>query len=182
MDIGKRVKQARMNKGFTQQDLADKCGFTKSLMSKIENGQTASAVATLSNIAKYLDVPLSWMLGESSQKQLTIQHQANRVAKIGGNEIGYMFETLAKRSPFSRIEPVVVTVLPDADRSEPFTHSEDEFIYILEGSIDLWYDGETHRLTVGDSAYFDGNNPHIFLAVNGEEAKVLSIFVQAYSA
>jgi uncharacterized cupin superfamily protein len=95
--------------------------------------------------------------------------------------IGYMYEMLANRSPFSRIEPTVVTVLPDSDTREPFTHLEDEFIYVLSGTIDLWYDGETYRLTEGDSAYFEGEKPHIFLPVTEEEAKVLTIFVQSYS-
>lgn len=179
--IGKRIKEARLNKAFTQQELADRCGLTKSLISKIENGQTASAVATLSKIAHHLETPLSWFLEENGEKKLTLLPAKNRTSKIGNQEIGYMYETLANRSQFSKIEPVVVSVLPDSSEEGPFTHPEDEFIYILSGSINLSYDGESHFLEEGDSAYFDGTIPHVFLPVNNKEAKVLTIFIQSSS-
>lgn len=92
-----------------------------------------------------------------------------------------MYEALAKRPQFSKVEPVIVTVLPEAELVEPFTHSEDEFIYILSGAINLYYDGELYFLKEGDSAYFEGNVPHIFLSSENKEAKVLSLFIQSDS-
>ncbi|MEN1968365.1 helix-turn-helix domain-containing protein [Lentibacillus sp. N15] len=178
--IGKRIKQARLNKGLTQQQLADMCGFTKGLISQIENGKTSSAVATLSKIAKKLEVPLSWMLEDSPQNKLTILPRANRIPSIGDQKMGYAFEMLANRSPYSKIEPLLVSVHPDEPPKSTFTHDEDEFIYVINGSIDLWYDGQTHRIGEGDSAYFEGSTPHVFLPVNKTEAKVLSIYVQSY--
>ncbi|MFP7159125.1 XRE family transcriptional regulator [Priestia aryabhattai] len=176
--IGKRIRQARLNKKFTQQDLADRCGFTKSLLSKIENGQTASAVATLSKIADNLETPLSWFLEENEQQNLTLLPSNNRTQKIGNKEMGYMYERLANRSRFSKIEPVLVTVPPDSEGIDPYTHSEEEFIFILSGAINLWYDGESHLLKEGDSAYFNGSMPHIFKPVSDQEAKVLTVFIE----
>lgn len=163
--IGKRVKQARLNKQMTQQDLAEKCGLTKSLISKIENGQTASAVATLLKISNQLDIPLSWVLEENESKNLVLSPSQSRTTKVGNKEMGYLYETLANRSPFSKIDPVVVTVLEDSAKEGPYTHLEDEFIYILKGSIYLSYDGEKYLLHEGDSAYFAGTIPHVFLPV-----------------
>ncbi|MED1606077.1 helix-turn-helix domain-containing protein [Cytobacillus kochii] len=177
--IGKRVKQARLNKQMTQQDLAEKCGLTKSLISKIENGQTASAVATLLKISNQLDIPLSWVLEENESKNLVLSPSQSRTTKVGNKEMGYLYETLANRSPFSKIDPVVVTVLEDSAKEGPYTHLEDEFIYILKGSIYLSYDGEKYLLHEGDSAYFAGTIPHVFLPVEKKEAKVLTIFIQA---
>ena len=177
--IGKRIKQARLNKGFTQQELAERCGFTNSLLSKIENGQTASAVATLSKIANHLETPLSWLLEGDEHHNLILLPKDRRAPKIGGKEMGYMYERLANRSRFSKIEPVLVTVPSNNGSTEPFTHSEEEFIYILSGAIQLSYNGELHLLKEGDSAYFNGLLPHIFLPASDKEAKVLSIFIQS---
>ncbi|WP_047154011.1 helix-turn-helix domain-containing protein [Aneurinibacillus tyrosinisolvens] len=176
--IGKRIRQARLNKGLTQQELSDKCGFTKSLLSKIENGQTASAVATLSKIANNLGTPLSWFLEEDSQQNLVLSLSKSRTSQIGSKEIGYLYERLANRSQFSKVEPTLVTVPPDSNVKDPFTHSEDEFIYILNGSIYLQYDNESYFLEAGDSAYFNGSIPHIFLPTGDQEAKILTIFIQ----
>lgn len=180
-EIGKRIRKARLGKGFTQQELADRCGFTKSLLSKIENGQTASAVATLSKIAEHLDTPLAWFLEENRDEHLVLSPLSKRTMKMGSKEMGYLYEILANRSRFSKIEPVLVTVPPDMTVTEPFTHPEEEFIYIVNGTIILFYDGERHVMGEGDTAYFSGMKPHIFLPFNEQEAKVLSIFIQPSS-
>lgn len=177
-EIGKRIRKARLSQGLTQQELADRCGFTKSLLSKIENGQTASAVATLSKIADHLKTPLAWFLEENRDEYLVVSSHQKRNQKIGNKEMGYLYETLANRSRFSKIEPVLVTVPPDMSVTEPFTHPEEEFIYIVSGTIILYYDGERHLLEEGDTAYFSGIKPHIFLPHGEQEAKVLSIFIQ----
>ncbi len=176
--IGKRIRKARLSQGFTQQELADRCGFTKSLLSKIENGQTASAVATLSKIADHLKTPLAWFLEEDRDEHLVLSPHRQRTSKLGSKEMGYLYETLANRSRFSKIEPVLVTVPVDMPATEPFTHPEEEFIYIVSGTIVLYYDGEKHVLEEGDTAYFAGSKPHIFLPYGNEEAKVLSVFIQ----
>jgi len=177
-EIGKRIRKARLSQGFTQQELADRCGFTKSLLSKIENGQTASAVATLSKIAEHLKTPLAWFLEENREDHLVLSPQAKRTSKMGSKEMGYLYEILANRSRFSKIEPVLVTVPPDMTMTDPFTHPEEEFIYVISGTIILYYDGERHVMEEGDTAYFSGLKPHIFLPFNHQEAKVLSIFIQ----
>ena len=112
--------------------MADKCGLTKSLISKIENGQTASAIATLSKITSELDIPLSWVLGEDESENLIISPSKRRTAKFGNKEMGYLYETLANRSHFSKIEPVIATVLPDSSEEGPYTHLEDEFILVYQ--------------------------------------------------
>lgn len=139
-------------------------------------------MATLSKIAQQLNAPLSWFLEADSQNKLSIVKNSEKTIKVGDKEIGYTYESLANRPHFSNIKPVIVTVLPESELVEPFTHVEDEFIYILSGTINLYYDGELHYLKQGDSAYFEGNVPHIFLSTDSKsEAKVLTIFIQPTS-
>lgn len=176
-ETGKKIKELRRKKNMTQQELAEKCGFTNSLLSKIENGQTGSAVATLSKIAAVLGVSLAWLLQEDSNHPLVIMKKEARQAVSAGEEKGYLYEPLAIQSTSSMIEPVIVSVLPQNKELKPYTHSEDEFILVLSGEINLKFDGKDQYLKEGDSAYFNGRTPHVFLPVNNNEAKVLSIFV-----
>ncbi len=177
--IGKRIKQARLNKQLTQEGLAQLSGYTKSFISKIEHGHTAAALATLSKIADCLDVPMSWLLDDESQhKDISIVKASERKIKSGGGQIGYLYETLANRSRFSKIEPVVVTVCKEATQVKPFTHHESEFIYVLKGSIHLSYGDTIYPMAEGDSAYFAGQKAHVFLPVSDDEAQVLTIYIQ----
>ncbi len=161
--------------------MADECQISKSMLSKIENGQTASAVATLSKISEALDVPLSWLLDEKTEEDLVLQKKADRKSRLGdeNDNLGYSYELLANRSYYSGIEPTIVHVTPkDSNRrKEGYTHSQDEFIFILEGSIILFYDGKEYVMDKGDSAYFQGHKPHLFVPVDNEEARVLTLFI-----
>ncbi|HLR67638.1 helix-turn-helix domain-containing protein [Virgibacillus alimentarius] len=173
------MKQVRLRKKKTQQQVADQCGISKSLLSKIENGQTSSAVATLSKISDALDIQLSWVLDDNPETDIMILPQSKRQISLGNENMGYTYELLANRSKFSSIEPTIVHVTPkDTNlRHDPYTHSQDEFIYILEGSIYLHYDGQKHYMETGDTAYFKGTNTHLFIPVDNQGAKVLTIFV-----
>ncbi|GGH75339.1 transcriptional regulator [Compostibacillus humi] len=168
-----------MRQKKTQQQIADECGISKSLLSKIENGQTASAIATLSKISEALGVSLSWILDDKTEEDLVLQKRSNRKARVGDAHMGYSYELLANRSHYSGIEPTIVHVTPKKLnlRKEAYTHSQDEFIYILEGSIYLLYDNENYYMEKGDSAYFKGSKPHLFVPVGDEEAQVLTCFI-----
>jgi transcriptional regulator with XRE-family HTH domain len=177
--IGQKMKEARLAQKKTQQQVADACGLSKSMLSKIENGQTSAAVATLSKISEQLGVPLSWVLDDHPETDLVIQPKAERKIKMGNENMGYTYELLANRSKFSSVEPTIVHVTPkDANlRREPYTHAQDEFIYILEGAICLYYDGEEHYMEKGDTSYFKGTNPHLFIPVDNAGAEVLTVFI-----
>ncbi|MHA6251489.1 helix-turn-helix domain-containing protein [Oceanobacillus sp. CAU 1775] len=173
------MKQIRLRKKLTQQQVADQCQISKSMLSKIENGQTASAVATLSKISEVLEVPLSWVLDEKTDEDLVLQKKAQRQSRLGDDNMGYSYELLANRSFYSGVEPTIVHVTPkdSNQRKEGYTHSQDEFIFILEGTIILFYDGKEYRMERGDSAYFQGHKPHLFMPVDNTEAKVLTLFI-----
>src|SRR5690625_1011918 len=102
--MGIKIKQLRLRQQKTQQEIADECGISKSLLSKIENGQTYSAIATLSKISKELDVPLAWLLEDTPEQSLVIQTKNERSSKVGGVHMGYSYELLVHRYKYSRSE------------------------------------------------------------------------------
>lgn len=178
--IGQKIRETRLRQKKTQQQIANVCGISKSLLSKIENGLTSSAVATLSKISQALDIPLSWVIDDRPETDIVLLPSNQREYVVGDVEMGYSFELLANRSKFSQIEPTIVHVTPkDANtRLDPYTHSQDEFIYILEGEILLFYDGEEHHMKEEDSAYFKGTKPHLFVPVDNRGARILTIFIE----
>ena len=57
--LGARIKELRLKKHLTQNELAIMCNFEKASMSRIESGQSNVTVFTLKKISKALDVPLT---------------------------------------------------------------------------------------------------------------------------
>lgn len=60
--IGKNVKRMREDKGILQQDLAAKCNFEESTMSRIEAGGSNFTIGTLNKIANALDISVRELL------------------------------------------------------------------------------------------------------------------------
>ena len=57
--VGKQIQILRELKGISQQDLAAKCNFEKSNMSRLESGRVNHTLSTLEKVAKALEVSLA---------------------------------------------------------------------------------------------------------------------------
>jgi transcriptional regulator with XRE-family HTH domain len=56
--MGERIKDIRMKKKMTQNDLAIDCQFEKASMSRLESGRSNPTVRTLQRVCKALDVDI----------------------------------------------------------------------------------------------------------------------------
>lgn len=75
MEQGERIKQARLAKGLTQQELGDLIGVQKSAIAKYENGKVVNIKRdTLNKLSRALDVGLYKLVGieETSEKSANL--------------------------------------------------------------------------------------------------------------
>ncbi|MBY5229323.1 hypothetical protein ABH61_10840 [Bacillus paranthracis] len=77
---GNRVKELRMEKKLTQQDLADKIGVSKSALSQIENNKTTPSRDTVSALSRVLEVTSDYILGLSEYRELD-QEESSEIRK-----------------------------------------------------------------------------------------------------
>jgi transcriptional regulator with XRE-family HTH domain len=59
INVGKQIQKLRESKGISQQDLAAKCNFEKSNMSRLEAGRVNPTLSTLGKVANALEVTLA---------------------------------------------------------------------------------------------------------------------------
>lgn len=101
--LGKRIKELRQQKGFTQEDLAEVCGVHPSLIGPIESGKKFPRAETLNKLAKALEVPIYqlWMVEpEVKPKQRAIQELVdllNRCPEKDAEFLLYIGKELIKR-------------------------------------------------------------------------------------
>lgn len=178
LEVGVKIKQMRKKNKMSQDDLATQINLTKSHISKIENGKATPSLVTLSKIAEIFDVPMAWFVIQDQFDGISIVSKKERNETVETNELGYQYELLANKSYMSNINPSIVTVHNGAENLAPYTHDNDEFIYVISGSIVLKYDHKFYHLEEGDSAYFSGKKEHIFINNSTENSKVLTIYVE----
>ena len=73
------------------------------------------------------------------------------------------------------MEPFLLSFDPKVAQGVPITHDGQEFVYVVEGAVELFYDGRCYRLEQGDSAYLDSSRPHTFHGLGASIARMLAV-------
>lgn len=171
MELGKRIKKLRRQQGRTLQEIADVCGFTKSLLSKIESDKTSPPVATLAKIAKALGISLSALV-ETAEQSGTVfipasKSQFDGKGKKGAvpegfatTDMGYSFFTFASERLEKKIQPFLFVAEKGKIKGGGLSHEGEEFVYVLEGTMKYQVGSIEYTLGPGDSLYFDAIEEH----------------------
>lgn len=180
--ITKRLKEIRLNKKLTLENLAKITGFTKGYLSQIENASQPPPIYTLSRISNALGVDVTELfnktpVGEPYQEITISRRNHYKQHNRESTPYGYIFEDLAPLKKGKNMEPFFVTVGFDRkiDIQKDFRHDGEEFIFVLEGTLKLFFKGHSYVLEEGDCAYFDADKPHSGMSLGDKEAKLLIV-------
>ncbi len=176
-DIGKKLKEVRSLQGMTLEDLAEKSGFTKGYLSKVENSGKAPPVSTLIKIVKILNVTLSEILGETESKSLIClvkKKQRQHLAR-DGSIFGYSYQTLAHTFNDKQMEPYILSIPPKPKETPLFQHEGEEMLFVLEGTMKFFHGEKEFLVEEGDCIYFDSSIPHFGICHGDKEVKCLMV-------
>ncbi len=178
MNIGARIRKLRRRQERTLQSVADSCGFTRSLLSKIENGRSVPPVATLTRIAAALGASTSALLDGAGQVG-TVHTPAGELRKRPPvrTDKGYSFFTFAAGRTDKLMQPFLFEVRKGQVRRHKLSHVGEEFIYVLEGELKYRVGSTEYRLGPGDSLYFDAESEHEVTPVS-RRARYLAVFTE----
>ena len=162
--LGGTIRELRQKDHLTIADVAAQAGISRGMLSKIENGQAATSLDTLSRIAKALGVSLAHLFRyydvPSGGAQLVKSGEGMEVVRRGTRR-GHTYHLLAyDQGPQKTFEPFLITMDDASEVFPTFEHPGTEFIYMLEGRIEYRHGLHTYVLAPGDSLTFRGSVPH----------------------
>ena len=73
MEIGKKIKDLRIQKNLTQEELADRCELSKGFISQLERDLTSPSIATLIDILQCLGTDLKHFFNDSDDDQISFK-------------------------------------------------------------------------------------------------------------
>ncbi len=159
INVGQRLRELRMDKGFSLRALASQSQLNVNTLSLIENGKTSPSVSTLQQLAQTLGVPITSFFETVSPKQRTV-YQKNQQHPIIPLPHGTL-EDLGAGIAYRMAEPLLVTLEPGADSGpDPIVHTGCEFVYCLAGHLTYKVNDQTYILEPGDSLLFEAHQPH----------------------
>jgi transcriptional regulator with XRE-family HTH domain len=176
IDLGKRVKQLRLDAFLTLRGLSSRSGVSTSTLSKIENDQLSPTYDTLLKLAAGLGVNLAGLLSdEKSPPPRGRRSLTNRgEGKVYVNE-NYDYEVLCTELQAKLMQPIRARLRSSSPKQfgPLITHEGEELVFVLSGEVELHTEFyEPLTLHPGDCVYYDSAMGHALLSVGANEAEV----------
>jgi transcriptional regulator with XRE-family HTH domain len=177
--VGERIKALREAQDMTLDQVAKLAGIEAARLKAYEDGTAVPAIGAVIQLSRVLGSKTEGLLhgGGSVSEHLTICRAGDSLGgEVGGTEQSYTYLSLTRPGTAGhRMEPFLLSFDPAAPEPVPISHDGQEFVYILDGAVELSYDGHTYRLAQGDSAYLDANKLHAFHGLGDHPAKMLAV-------
>ncbi|MDR1765704.1 MAG: cupin domain-containing protein [Lachnospiraceae bacterium] len=165
MDIGAKIKELRVLKGLTQEELADRAELSKGFISQVERDLTSPSIATLTDILQCLGTTLGAFFNDAPEEQIVFT-KADYFEKHDGelkNDIRWIIPNAQKNG----MEPIILTLEAGGSTYPDTPHEGEEFGYVLSGAVQVHIGGNAHRAKKGESFYFVSDKQHYITSARG---------------
>jgi transcriptional regulator with XRE-family HTH domain len=171
--FGARLRELRLKRGWTLEELACRSHLSKAFLSRLESGGRQASIAAALTLSRIFDVSLASLFESPQETQpCVIVRGADAVQK---NINGLKYTPLSKAGRFFNLQPIKVTVPVSRRGDEHYRHDGEEWIYVISGALTLSLAGKIYDLKPGDAAHFDSQLPHRLMAKGKKDAKVLLV-------
>lgn len=186
MQIGDKLRQRRELQGLTTIELAKKCDLSEARIMAMEQGFSMPTISVLLRIARELGVDVGFFFQDApSRRPVEIVRQADRIKVAQEKKEGiaeglyYDYEALTINFPGAAMRPFHVEIdTGDNSQLEAARHRGQEFIFVLDGEVEWRSEEESHRLSTGDSIYFNSEIPHKIIGLGSKKPKVLAVIYE----
>jgi DNA-binding transcriptional MerR regulator len=167
--VGEQLARCRRQLGMTLTAVSERTGLSPSFLSSLEQGQANPSVATVQKLAHLYQTNVLSLFGYKDDVRRLVRPSDRKVLAPSR---GVHMELLAFGDRL--MEPHIFRVAPGAGSGGSYDHQGEEFLYMLDGTIEIWLDEvERYVLTPGDSLYFESALSHRWRNVGKKEATIL---------
>jgi len=160
--FGVNLKQHRLAKGWTLEDLAGRSGLSVPFLSRLESGDRQASIAAVLTLSAIFGVSLESMFETRIEMEPCLI--VRRAEAAPRDAAGLRYVALSQAGRHFNLRPIKVTVSLDRAGREHYRHDGEEWIYVLSGKLTLSLAGRTYDLDAGDAVHFDSRFPHRIIA------------------
>jgi quercetin dioxygenase-like cupin family protein len=171
--VGKRIKKARIQKKMPFDRLANETGFSVEYLKNIESGKEIPPVGALLQISRALELDSGYLLREQEA------NLKSRVKAFTKRTENYAYTTLTPGAENKHLKAFKVSVEPLQDhKGVGYQHEGEEFVYVLQGEMEIIVGDHVNRLKSGDSLHFNSGIRHRMRNVSDVNADMLVVIYQ----
>jgi transcriptional regulator with XRE-family HTH domain len=180
--IAGKLTLVRESRKLSQDQLAERAGLKAEMITEIESGALIPSLAPLIRIARALGVRLGTFLDDQENMGPVVVRagEKRKVMRVSDkNHPGHSdldFFSLAANKAGRHMEPFLIDIHPSsAQEVKMSAHEGEEFIFVFSGEVEVTYGTETHRLSAGDSIYYDSILAHSVHCAGDRQAQILAV-------
>lgn len=177
--IGERIKRLRLKKSMGLVELGRHTGLSASFLSQLETGRVVPTLRNLARIAMVFSKDLSYFFETEPHTLFRVHKKKERVRlpQTGVDDPTYYFESLGYMVPDRTLDPYFAEFIPLKKGTEVRAHVHPgfEFLYVIEGELEIKHGDKLHVLEPGDSVYFDSSTPHAYYCAGKSPASVIIV-------
>lgn len=170
-NLGPKLRRLRLRRGLGIVEAAGRAKISAGFLSAVERARANASVATLQRLARAYGTTVIELFGKPRDTGRIVHARDRRVLQTPS---GVRMELLS--SGATMLESMLFRVAPGAGSDGSYSHQGEEFIFMLQGTLEVWLDElECHVLEAGDSFWFESMLGHRWFNPSDAEAVLLWI-------
>ena len=166
-----KVRELRIAKNLTQEELADRSELSKGFISQLERDLTSPSIATLVDILQCLGTNLNEFFSDDEEEQVVFGDEDYFEKK--DTDLKNTIEWIIPNAQRNMMEPIRLTLAPGGATYPDLPHEGEEFGYVLQGSVKIHVGNKVYKAKKGESFYFTPHAKHYIEASSSSGARLI---------
>ncbi len=179
MQIGKKIKNLRLKKGLTQEELGERTDLSKGYISQLERDLSSPSIETFFNILEVLGCSPKQFFDEEEQVQKVV-YDENEKTFFVDEEKGYEIQWLVPESNEKEMEPIYLTFEKNGMFKEFEPSLSETFAYVLSGRVMVKLGNRTYVAKKGESIYYDASQKHQIINDFDGKSELILVVTESY--
>lgn len=173
-DVGRNLRKLRQDMGISLDKASSMTGVSKAMLGQIERGESSPTISTLWKISTGFKISFTSLLGENSEEcEVVKKEDIEPIIEEDGDMRLY---SLFPFEPQSRFELFLIELYPNCEHiSATHDNVQEEYVLVIDGSVEMRINGKDYKLEKGHSIKFDGTYSHTYKNMGSKKAVFYNI-------
>lgn len=179
MRIGKKIRNLRLKKGLTQEELGERTDLSKGYISQIERDLSSPSIDTFFDILEVLGCSPKEFFDDRENEQKVVYGEDDQTEYID-EELGYKIQWLVPESNENDMEPIILQLQKNGEFKEFEPSLSETFAYVLSGRVVVKLGKKTFVARAGESIYFHASDHHQIINDYDGVSELLLVATDSY--
>lgn len=179
MQIGRKIKNLRLKKGLTQEELGERTDLSKGYISQLERDLSSPSIETFFNIIEVLGCSPKDFFNEENHEQKVVYGEEDQTC-YEDEERGYHIQWLVPESNEKEMEPIILTFQNEGEFKIFEPSLSETFGYVLEGKVKVKLGKSVYSAKAGEAIYFHASEQHQIINDFAGKSQLLLVVTDSY--